>query len=132
MTDAAQGGDDSQGNVQRAFLWTPVAFGAGIALYFHLPFEPEMIEALAALGASLGLYLRFRSQSVGIGLGFAGLVCAALGFTVAKLRTEMVEAPILAKRTGPVTVGGPVRLADPVPGGVRITIENPNLGLRGF
>lgn len=133
MTDAAQGGDDSRGSVQRAFLWTPVAFGAGIALYFHLPFEPEMIEALAALGASLGLYLRFRSQSVGIGLGFAGLVCAALGFTVAKLRTEMVEAPILAKRSGPVTVGGPVRLADPVPGGLRITIEKPRIsGLEAF
>ncbi|MFZ1103673.1 MAG: competence protein ComEC, partial [Hyphomicrobiaceae bacterium] len=56
----------------RWFLWLPVLFGAGIALYFALPSEPPVLVALMPALAALALHL------TGPRTGLAGLATAAL------------------------------------------------------
>lgn len=57
---------------ERWFLWLPVMFGGGIALYFWLPVEPWMAAAALPVLAALALHL-----AVGRG-GAAALTTAAL------------------------------------------------------
>jgi competence protein ComEC len=77
---------------ERWFLWLPVAFGAGIALYFALPSEPAIAAAVLPVAAALAL--RFGTGGTGLtGLATAALLTLALGVAAAKLRTEAVRAP---------------------------------------
>src|ERR1700760_1629633 len=78
-------------------LWLPVLLGAGAGLYFTLPFEPSAIMGWAALAASfvailLSIFWRWR-------IALALLAALALGFGVAKLREEVVAAPVLPQAT---------------------------------
>lgn len=105
------------------FLWVPVLFGAGIALYFALAGEPPLWLAFLPAAGALG----FRAIARGGGLVsiLAGaLVLVALGFAVAKLRTEWVRAPVLERRSGAVEVTGFVELIEPRPTrGERISLR---------
>ena len=88
----------------RGFLWLPVAFGVGILVYFALPAEP-WAPALVVAAAGLivaAWHARFRV------VAFRVLVvasCLASGLTIAKLRTDWVAAPVMA-REATVTVSG--------------------------
>ena len=87
----------------RWFLWLPVGLGAGIAVYFTLPVEPPVwLGATGLLLASLVLsWLWWRLSSdvfQGCAPSLLGLVVLLLGFTVATLRTQLVEAPVLERR----------------------------------
>jgi len=77
-------------------LWSPVAFGLGIALYFMLPWEAQRLAAVAAaLGvAALGVALR---GTAGRMLVWGG-VLAALGIGIAAWRTADVALPVLRDR----------------------------------
>jgi competence protein ComEC len=88
---------------ERWLLWLPVALGVGIAMYFALPLEPPLW--LGATGLLLATLLlawsawrlpapAFHSWAPGL----LGLVVLLLGFTVATLRTQLVEAPVLERR----------------------------------
>jgi competence protein ComEC len=89
----------------RWFLWLPVVFAGGIVTYFALSNEPDGRVAVALLLAAVGLCLGFRN--VPTGLAFAGAFLAfASGFAIAKLRTEMVRAPVLAREMRYAGVGG--------------------------
>ena len=80
---------------ERWALWLPVLYGAGIGIYFALPFEPKRalvaqlacwaVTALAASAAFAHALLRTLC------LGCAVLL---LGFCAAKLRTESVAAQV--------------------------------------
>ena len=82
-------------------LWTPVAIGVGVGIYFSLHTEPEVphtvIGFCTALIVSLLLNVfadhRFRFVS-------AGLFFVALGFCAADLRTDTVAEPILSRDLG--------------------------------
>lgn len=77
----------------------------GIVTYFALSNEPNGRVAVALLLAAVGLCLGFRN--VPTGLAFAGAFLAfASGFAVARLRTEMVRAPVLARELRYAGVGG--------------------------
>src|SRR5207344_84228 len=105
------------------FLWLPVLFGAGIALYFFLPVEPTILVALLPLVAALALHAVARRQGPGV-LITAGPLALACGVAAAKLRTEAVRAPVLQRQIGPVEVTGFVELIEPRPvRGQRITIR---------
>jgi len=68
----------------------------GIFTYFALPNEPDGRVGVVLLLAAVGLCLGFRN--VPTGLAFAGAFLAfASGFAIAKLRTEMVRAPVHAR-----------------------------------
>ena len=90
----------------RWILWVPVLFAAGILSYFLLAEEPAVRVALALLLGALGLSLAIRNARLGLCIGGAALAFAS-GFAVAKLRTEMVRAPVLSQELR--YVGGGVR-----------------------
>ncbi len=108
---------------ERWALWLPVAFGAGIGVYFALPFEPERSVALwltccaaAAIAASIVFdRLALRICCIGVAALF-------LGFSLAKWRCENVAAPIIMHRLGPVDVQGRVETAQLHGKGIRVVL----------
>jgi len=89
----------------RIALWTPVLFAAGIGAYFALPVEPPLVVAFALVILALAARLMVRVQALGLLLTGA-LLCIALGFSAAKLRTELVRAPVLAERLDYAVISG--------------------------
>jgi competence protein ComEC len=105
------------------FLWLPVLFGSGVALYFALPAEPPTLVALMPAVAALALHLAGPRSGLG-GLFTAALLAASLGAAAAKLRTEAVRAPVLQSQTRPLDVYGHLELIEPRAGkGQRLTIR---------
>jgi hypothetical protein len=85
---------------ERWILWLPVGLGSGIALYFALASEPPVwLGATGLLIASVLLawfWWRLPFDAFhGYAPGLLGLLVLVLGFTVATLRTQLVEAPAL-------------------------------------
>ena len=116
---------------ERWVLWVPVGFGAGIAVYFALAFEPPGWWGAAGLAAVVlaGLLSRRRSGVLILVLA-AGTVLA--GFAAAQLRTARVAAPVLAKDTRPVMVTGQVAEAETREGGARVVLRHLSIsGLAG-
>jgi competence protein ComEC len=105
------------------FLWLPVMFGAGIALYFLLPVEPGLLAAMLPALAALVVH-RVAGRGGIAGLVTAALLAAALGVGAAKLRTEVARAPVLQRQVGPVDVYGFVELVEPrATRGQRLTLR---------
>ncbi len=105
-------------------LWLPVALGAGVGLYFSLPFEPAWPWAMAAAGLALASAAGAASlQNAIFRMGLALVAAASLGFGVAKLRTEIVRAPVLARQIGPVRFDARVVEAEPRGNGSRMVLE---------
>ena len=111
-----------EGEQDRWFLWVPVLFGLGIALYFGVSTEPSQIAAMAALTVALTLRIVWRRGAASMLLG--GIAAAtALGFAAAKLKSDWVAAPVLRAQAGPVQVRGWVEIAETRPsGGQRLTL----------
>ena len=84
-------------------LWLPVAMAVGIGLYFALPDEPVWGFAVVAVGLALtaGTLSAATHRSL-FRIALALLAAVSLGFAVAKLRTELVHEPVLARKLGPV------------------------------
>jgi competence protein ComEC len=89
----------------RWFLWVPVALGLGSASYFGLPAEP-VLPVIAGFAAVL-VFLGFRCRNWLPG-GFLVVLAAAYlcGLTVAKIRTELLRAPVLTGQHAGVTIEG--------------------------
>jgi competence protein ComEC len=108
---------------RRWFLWVPVCFGLGITLYFVLSSEPPLLLALMPAPAAIVLAIVWREGALSP-IATGALMAAALGFGVAKLRTELVRAPVLERQYNLVDVRGWVELAEPRPGrGQRLTLR---------
>lgn len=105
-------------------LWTPVALGLGSALYFSLPREPMLVFG-AILGLT-GLLLLAAARFVRSRWAVAILTlaaCAAIGFSVAKLRAESVRTPIAPAAAGPTMImGWVVDVDSPGQGGQRLLL----------
>jgi competence protein ComEC len=104
-------------------LWLPVGLGTGIGLYFALPFEPGLFAAglvgFAGVAALAGFALVPRPLPRVL---FAALAMVALGFALAKWRTEAVAAPVLSHRIGPLGIDGRVEQAELHGKGIRIVL----------
>jgi competence protein ComEC len=104
-------------------LWLPAGLATGIAIYFALPVEPDFM-----LGAGLGLsgvllvVAAIISPETWLRVVLAALASLLIGFGVAKLRTEMVSAPVLTHRIGPVNLEGRVEQAQTHGAGIRATL----------
>jgi competence protein ComEC len=112
----------------RWFLWLPVLFAGGIIAYFALEQEPDARLAFALVLAAIGIFFTFRNAPLGLAIGGACLAFAC-GFTTAKLRTELVRAPVLAEEMRYVPLSGWVedhQLRDK--GRARITLRVISLG----
>jgi competence protein ComEC len=94
--------------VERAPLWSPVAFGLGAAAFLGLRTEPAVwigvVLAALAMGGFLASWVFSRHR--------ASVACAALaalasaGFLVAKIHSHRVAAPIAPPRGGIVSLQG--------------------------
>ena len=108
---------------ERWFLWLPVMFGAGIALYFLLPEEPWLSAAMLPVVAVLAVHLTLVRGGVAA-LMTGALLAATVGIAAGKLRTEAMRAPVLERQIGPVDVHGFVELIEPrATKGQRLTIR---------
>lgn len=117
-------------NAERAqwFYWVPVALGAGIAIYFLLPFEPPLALGGLMLAGLAGLKLAVSRMGLTAILINVALLMA-IGFWLISLRTAMVGAPVLEKQTGPVEVRGFIELIEAREGGgQRLTLRVYKLG----
>lgn len=107
----------------RWFVWTPVALGTGIAIYFARAHEPSLWIALALPMMALGLASASRRAGL-LSILALGVLTASLGFTLAKLRTEWTRAPVLGHEIRRAEVKGIVELIEPRPArGERITLR---------
>ncbi len=114
----------------RWFLWVPVFVAVGALGYFALADEPSSAAAAGLLVAALVLRLltggtagTFAAVSTGM------LICVAVGFSAAKLRTEIVAAPVLEPSESPRSVAGFVELVEARDGGGRrLTIRPTRIG----
>jgi competence protein ComEC len=98
---AAQGWIEARLDEERGrwFLWLPVLYGAGIALYLGARTEPSFPLCLALLMATA--VLRHFLRLTALRLIFSTtLLMLALGLFAGKLRTLVVEAPVLTRNVG--------------------------------
>jgi competence protein ComEC len=104
-------------------LWLPAGLGAGIGLYFALPFEPPGIwAALAALAGIAAIFAVAGTHRSWLRALLAAIAAIAFGFALAKARTELVAAPVLAEKLGPVAIEGRVEQAELHGKGIRIVL----------
>jgi competence protein ComEC len=116
---------EAAGQLDRIFIWTPVAFGIGAALYLGLKSEPVLWPA-ASLAVALGVGAGVVAWRGGARVLMAALLLTAMvaaGFSVAKLRSDHVAAPILPTGLGVAEVEGYVVDVDtPSASGPRLLI----------
>ncbi len=104
------------------FLWAPVAMGVGVAVYFALPQEPSVGTGPALVLLSIGWLLLARRSILGLALGLL-MVMAGTGFTLAKLRTELVRAPVIEKKRSFELTGLLQHVSDRGRKGRRLTLK---------
>ncbi|MFN3232729.1 MAG: ComEC/Rec2 family competence protein [Alphaproteobacteria bacterium] len=115
-------GDRFESERTRWTLWSPVLLGIGIAVYFWWPTDPGLIAGFVLVGLAGLLALIGRGA-----LRFCGIVIGlvTLGFLASGLRDTYVAAPVIAEKTGPVSIEGQVERVERYPDGhSRITLRN--------
>ena len=114
---------------ERWVLWLPVALGAGIAVYFALPLEPSSKLAFPFLAAGLLVaVVAFAGEGIAGRLALGLIAAFAIGFSVAKLRTDDVAAPVLLHRIGPVMIDAVVDSAQLHGKGIRLVLTPRTIG----
>lgn len=103
--------------------WAAVALGAGIALYFSLASEPPLWLGPSFGAGALTAVFALRRYPLLMVLG-AGLVAAAIGFSVASWRTEWVAAPQLNRALYRAEVTGRVIEIELYPGSQRVVLDH--------
>jgi len=103
-------------------LWSPVAMGCGIVLYFALSSEPTLVVPLILMALGLAGLLM---SALGRAPRVASLIffLFILGFCAAFLRSAEVAAPVLEKRLGPIMLEGRVVSAEPREKGMRLLLD---------
>lgn len=105
------------------FGWVPVMLAIGVAVYFALPREPNLALAVL-LGISAGVIAWLSARRPVGRVVTSALVLVAIGFGVAKLRTEWVRAPVLERSLGVVDIHGIVERVEARPKrGARLTLR---------
>jgi competence protein ComEC len=106
-------------------LWAPVAFAAGIVVYFALPSEPSpQLLAVLAIGVAAAVAgARRQWEAEFQRLGWLALALVLAGFATAQLRTLSVDAPVLP-RASVYNVEGTIRTAEPRGAGQRLLLED--------
>jgi competence protein ComEC len=89
----------------RLMPWLPVAFGAGVAVYFTAETEPSLVAALiaAVFFAAIAFLARTRPVAFPLLLSVAAL---AAGFATATWRTAHIAHPVLHHLAFGVSVSG--------------------------
>src|SRR5882757_7232076 len=94
----------------RLLPWVPVAFGAGIALYFSVDREPVLpIAAITAIGLCLAAFLARRN---GFFPALVMIAAVAAGFATATWKTARIAHGVLARPIYSVSLSGFVETRD--------------------
>jgi len=120
-----------QAQAERAALWTPVAFGAGAAIYLGLKREPPFwpLAALALGLAAVAVAVRRWGRSRALAIACFLLAVAAAGAAAGKLHSDMIAAPIVPAGVGVTAVEGfVVDVASPSDSGQRLLIAPVRIG----
>ncbi len=107
--------------------WVPVCLGIGIAGYFRLRFEPDMMIWISVAILALALLVTARLVSLAVQPVVVGLMLVLCGAMLAKWQAEAVGAPVLSFRYyGPIEgrVVGIDRSASDAP---RLTLDRVRL-----
>jgi competence protein ComEC len=116
---------EAAAQLDRVFIWVPVAFGLGAAIYLGLKTEPTLWPAAAvalALAAAAGVAV-WRGWSRALAAALVLTCAVATGFSTAKLRSDHVAAPIVPAGLGVVEIRGYVVDVDtPSTNGPRLLI----------
>lgn len=89
----------------RLLPWLPVAFGAGIAVYFALDAEPSPLAGFLPATMAAGLAWRLRARGAVFAL-LSLIAMAAAGFGTVTLRTAFVTHEVLERPAFNVSLGG--------------------------
>src|SRR5258708_12065526 len=94
----------------RLLPWVPVAFGAGIALYFSVDREPVLpIAAITAVGLCVAAFLARRN---GFFPALVMIAAVAAGFATATWKTARIAHGVLARPIYSVSLSGFVETRD--------------------
>lgn len=98
--------DEVAAQSSRWRLWAPVAFGGGAAIYFGLRVEPPLWPLLgfALAMSSAWLVARRRGLARALVWLFLMMACLAGGLAAAKVRTDLVAAPIAPALSRPTVI----------------------------
>lgn len=102
-------------------LWAPVLFSVGIGMYFALPREPYPFAGLVAVALLAGAVYVCRHRP-GTQLLLIGLMLIGAGFGAVQWRAATRDAPLIAKRLGPVNISGQLIALERQDDGVRYLI----------
>lgn len=124
--------DEISRQKERLFVWVPVAFALGIAVYFALKTEPSLWAGIAGVFVAAPLAVAVypkHHDSLKWFFGFlvtAAVCAAACGFLAAQAGTKMYGTPMLEKSVGPVDVSGRVESVDDLGGkdGARVVLTD--------
>lgn len=113
---------------ENMFLWVPVFFACGIALYFSLPFEPPQILAIFGFIFPLVLYNFTNRYSFAKYILLALIICTS-GFLSAKIRTDAVSTTVLKEKIYSADLTGTVLSIEKTDkgGGSRVILGNISL-----
>jgi competence protein ComEC len=106
-------------------LWLAVAYAAGIAVYFSMPVEPPLAFAVGALVPAGALVVAAGGRELPRWMA-ATVLAAALGFTVATLRTAALDTAMLTRALWADVDGRVVRI-EMRPADVRLTLAEVRL-----
>jgi competence protein ComEC len=93
--------------LQRWVSWLPLWLGAGVALYFRMPFEPPLWIAAGLL--LLPVLWCFSSGKPAVQRSLLAISAVYLGFICAIWQTERLNAPVLQSPLSGVEVQGRIR-----------------------
>lgn len=124
--------EEGKAQKDRLFLWLPVVFGLGIAAYFAIPFEPNVLMSAAPPMLLLAVLVRLYPQHHDSAYLFARyLVCLAMfllfcGIGAAKAGTHFYGTPILQKSMTYADVQGVIESIEKLDGkrGSRVVLNN--------
>jgi hypothetical protein len=116
---------EAAAQLDRAVLWTPVAFGTGAAAYLGLKSEPPLwpLILLAAASAALAIAVRVLTHNRALSVIAALIAVAALGVAAGKIRSDLAAQPVVPAHLGVAMVEGWVMdVANPSARGERLVI----------
>jgi competence protein ComEC len=106
---------------ERRLLWLLVFFGAGIAVYFSLTFEPPLWLGFCATCAAGGATFALHKRPLWCeGALAVTMFCA--GFALIAETTWQRQTPMLQRRLGPAAITGRVVDIDSVDRGWRVVV----------
>jgi competence protein ComEC len=106
----------------RWFLWLPVLYGAGIALYLGAAVEPPFLLCFALFIAACVLRHFLRLSALRLILSTT-LLMPAFGLLSGKMRALIVDAPVLTRNLGNAGVSGWIERTEAHQKAFRITLR---------